>query len=429
MPNIVVIGAQWGDEGKGKVVDLLTKNVSAVVRFQGGNNAGHTIIADGVKTVLHLIPSGILHKNCQCIIANGVVIDPQVLCEEIELVKHRGYLRDKNQLKISESCHIIMSYHKKRDKLLEDAAGDKKIGTTQRGIGPCYEDKAARRGIRVGDLFYPKRLQQSLKTTIATYSELFKKIYGSETCAFSIIYDQLMNYADKLKPYVGNTSRLLNHLIKSGKHVLFEGAQGSLLDLDHGTFPYVTSSNTVAGAASTGSGIGPTLIDSVIGISKSYCTRVGSGPFPTELTDQVGTYLQNRGKEFGATTGRKRRCGYLDLVALKHAVLINGMSGLILTKLDVLSGLKTIKVCTHYKLNNKKINEMPAHIDTLEKCTPVYREMQGWDDDIAGVKSLAELPQACRDYISYIEDTLAIPVVMVSVGPQRGQDFLLRKIW
>lgn len=429
MSNTIIVGAQWGDEGKGKIVDILTKDVKAVVRFQGGNNAGHTIIVDGKKTVLHLIPSGILHPECECIIGNGVVIDPEVFSQEIEVVKSRGVFNDPSRLKISERAHVIMSYHQRLDNLREESLGKNKIGTTKRGIGPCYEDKVARRGIRVGELFHKDIIKDLLEDTLATYNDYFGKMYGTETYAYSAIYDQLMRYAEKMEPFICNTSVHINQLIKDGANILFEGAQGTSLDIDHGTYPFVTSSNTVAANACVGSGIGPTHINQVLGISKAYCTRVGSGPFPTELDDDVGTALRNKGNEYGATTGRPRRCGYIDLVALKHAVLVNGLTGVILTKLDVLTGIKTIKLATHYNVNGDQTDIMPSLNKVLEKVVPVYQEMPGWEEDITKARSLGDLPDSCRDYMNYIEKYLGVPVVMASVGPERGEDFQLKEIW
>lgn len=427
MPNLVIVGAQWGDEGKGKIVDLLTQRVSAVVRFQGGNNAGHTIVVDGEKTVLHLIPSGILHKNCQCLIAGGVVLDPDVFRAEIQVLHAKGYLSSPEQLRISENAHLIMDYHKKLDLVREERRGKNKIGTTGRGVGPCYEDKIARRGIRIGDLFYPELRADIITTITERYMTLVDEGIAIEDMNRAAIEKKLDEFTHTLKPYVCNTSVLIHDLIKAGKSLLFEGAQGTNLDIDHGTYPYVTSSNTVAGGACTGAGVGPTQIDGVLGISKAYCTRVGSGPFPTELSDATGDLLRTRGHEFGSTTGRPRRCGFIDLVALKHAVRVNGMTGLILTKMDILTGLATLKVATAYELDGVPIDEMPSHPKILEKCQPVYTELPGWTDDINKVKSWESLPKTCQEYIQFIETKLDIPVVMVSVGPERGQDILLDK--
>lgn len=426
MSCTVIVGAQWGDEGKGKIVDLLTEDMDVVVRFQGGNNAGHTIIVDGVKTVLHLVPSGILRPNCQCVIANGVVLDPEILCHEIDLVKEKGLLTSPEQLRISEQAHVILSYHKKLDHLRETALGDNKIGTTKRGIGPCYEDKIARRGIRLIELFHPEILKENLGHTLELYNQYFHKMYNTETEKLSVVYDQLMKYADKLEPFVENTTQFLNEKIKNGKKILFEGAQGTNLDIDHGTYPFVTSSNTVAGNACVGSGIGPTHIKEIFGISKAYCTRVGEGPFPTELNDDIGKHLQNQGNEFGATTGRPRRCGYIDLVGLKYACLVNGLTGLILTKLDVLSGLETLKLATGYKDSNQTYDIVPQQISVLKNCVPIYDELPGWKEDLSNVSSWNELPTNCQKYISFIEEKLGIPVVILSVGPDRNQIIKLK---
>lgn len=423
MSNIVIIGSQWGDEGKGKIVDLLTGKADAVVRFQGGNNAGHTIIVNGEKTVLHLIPSGILHKSCECLIGNGVVVDPLVLSDEIQLAKDKGLLEDLSRLKVSDRAHVILSYHKTLDHLREEALGNNKIGTTKRGIGPCYEDKVARRGIRVGDLYYKEAIQDHLKLTIESHNQAFEKIYGSEKHAYEVLYEQLMKDADLLEPHVADVGARITELQKQNKVIYFEGAQGAMLDVDHGTYPFVTSSNTTAGQAAAGSGIGPTKIDGVWGITKAYCTRVGSGPFPTELNDEVGTYLQDKGHEFGATTGRRRRCGYLDLVALKHAVQVNGITGLIMTKLDVMSDLKTLKVATAYKYQGQEIQHFPSALPVLEKIEPVYKDLKPWTENIEQARSFDDLPQICQDYLNFISDFVEVPVKMISVGPERGQEF------
>ena len=429
MANTIIVGAQWGDEGKGKIVDILTQRSDAVVRFQGGNNAGHTLIVNGEKTVLHLIPSGILHDNCQCIIGNGVVIDPEVFSHEIAQLKQRGYLKDNAALKVSDCANVIMPYHKILDGLREEKSGDKKIGTTKRGIGPCYEDKVARRGLRIAELFDADILQQKLKDNLEYYNEIFQKLYSQDALKFDDVYNQTIKLAENIRPFVANTSELLNQHIANKKSILFEGAQGTCLDTDHGTYPFVTSSNTVAGNACVGSGVGPTHIDHVIGISKAYCTRVGSGPFPSELFDDVGAYLQKQGHEFGATTGRPRRCGYIDLVALRHAVQVNGLTGLILTKLDVLTGLKTLKLATSYSLNGQKTQIFPSMHQNLAKCEPVYDELPGWSEDLSQIRSFEALPAHCRAYIEFIEDFLNIPVVMVSIGPERGQNFGIKPDW
>ncbi|OVE81385.1 adenylosuccinate synthase [bacterium K02(2017)] len=427
MSNTIIVGSQWGDEGKGKIVDILTQNVDAVVRFQGGNNAGHTIVINGEKTVLHLIPSGIHNLDCQCIIGNGVVLDAEIFCEETELLKNKGLLDNPDRIKISDRCHLILPYHKKLDNLREDSMGQQKIGTTRRGIGPCYEDKVARRGIRAGELFYPNKLKEKLEQNLSIYNNYFSKLFNSEPISVNQIFDQLMTFAERIKPHITNTTDLIYDLTLNKSDIIFEGAQGNNLDVDHGTYPYVTSSNTIASNACTGSGIGPTQINDVYGICKSYCTRVGGGPFVTELTDDVGTYLQDKGHEFGATTGRPRRCGYIDLVSLRHSAAVNGLTGLIITKLDVLSGLKSIKVATAYQHQGNELKSVPSQINVLEECRPIYHELPCWDEDITKAKSLNDLPQACQDYLSYIENYLKIPIIMISVGPERGQDFWVKE--
>ncbi|MBF0103745.1 MAG: adenylosuccinate synthase [Deltaproteobacteria bacterium] len=428
MSNTVIVGAQWGDEGKGKIVDILTSKVDAVIRFQGGNNAGHTIVLDGQKTVLHLIPSGILNKNCTCIIGNGVVLDPEVFCHEFDNLAARGLIDHPDRIKISDRTHLILPYHKQLDKAREEAMGEGKIGTTLRGIGPCYEDKVARRGIRVGELLYPELVLELIRQNVETHNKTLSTIYNAEPLDHRAVYKQVMAYADKICPLICNTSVYINALHKKGAKLLFEGAQGTHLDVDHGTYPYVTSSNTVAANACTGSGVGPTMIHNVFGISKAYCTRVGGGPFITELEDEVGKFLRDKGSEYGATTGRPRRCGYIDLCSLKHSVNVNGLTGLIITKLDVLSGLKTLKLATAYQYNNRTIDEMPTHVSILEICKPVYKEMPGWSENISSVKVFDDLPANCRDYLNFIEDSLEIPIVMVSVGQERGQDFVVKDI-
>ena len=429
MANIVVIGAQWGDEGKGKVVDLLTTQASAVVRFQGGNNAGHTLVVNGEMTVLHLIPSGVLHKGVTCIIGNGVVIDTKILMDELNALQQRGFASAAEHIVLSDSAHLILPYHKQLDQLRESLSGKNKIGTTGRGIGPCYEDKVARRGLRLGELLYPDVLKAKLELALSHYNPQFEKIYNAPTFDLNTLYAELMALAPKLTPHITNTSLVIESFIKNKKNILFEGAQGTALDVDHGTYPFVTSSNTVAGGACAGSGVGPTQIDAVLGVTKAYCTRVGSGPFPTELADAVGESLRKKGFEFGATTGRPRRCGYLDLVALKQAVRLNGLSGLIVTKLDVLSGFEKLQVAVAYEYDGKKIYDTPSALHILEKCRPVYHELAGWNADITGATKLSELPDSCQKYLSFIAETLGIPVVMASVGPGRGQDFCLKEIW
>ncbi|OGQ06618.1 MAG: adenylosuccinate synthase [Deltaproteobacteria bacterium RIFCSPLOWO2_12_FULL_40_28] len=426
MSSIIIVGTQWGDEGKGKIVDLFTERIDAVVRFQGGNNAGHTLVVNGEKTILHLIPSGILSSQVTCIIGNGVVVDLEVLIEEIRGLKQRGYLQDDAQLVISPQAHLIMPYHKELDLLREQRKGKNKIGTTGRGIGPAYEDKMARKGFRFCDLEDEKTFKEKLSALIIRRNERFVKLFETKPFQVDDIFHSTLQKYSQVKKYMRNTSILVNQLISDGKNVLFEGAQGTSLDVDHGTYPFVTSSNTVAGGALTGVGIGPTLIDGVVGISKAYTTRVGMGPFPTELFDADGERLQKQGHEVGSTTGRVRRCGWLDLVVLKHAVRVNGLTGLILTKLDVLSGFGAIKLCTHYQVNNEKIHDLPCNLEALNQCKPIYEEMPGWNEDISQVKTLKSLPKTLHNYIRRIEAFLGISIILLSVGPERGQDILIK---
>ena len=426
MPNVIIVGAQWGDEGKGKIVDIFTGHADAVVRFQGGNNAGHTIVVKGETTILHLIPSGILHPKVKCIIGNGVVVDPEVLLEEIGAVKKKGVFQNDSQLAVSDEAHLIMPYHKKLDQLRETRAGAGKIGTTGRGIGPCYEDKMARKGIRFCDFEEPKAFHEKLTAVLSRRNERFVKMFGTEPFDIEKIFDSYLEMVGRLKKYVTNTSLLVNNLIKKGKNILFEGAQGTSLDIDHGTYPFVTSSNTVAGGALSGAGVGPTAIGSVVGISKAYTTRVGSGPFPTELNDSTGERLREKGGEFGATTGRPRRCGWLDLVVLKHAVRVNGLTGLCLTKLDVLSGFDTVKFAVAYKYGGKTIGDLPANLEILNGCEPVYEEAKGWSEKLGGIKKVKDLPKNVREYIKRIESYLEVPVILLSLGPQRGEDIITK---
>jgi adenylosuccinate synthase len=429
MSRVVIVGAQWGDEGKGKVVDIFSESADLVVRFQGGNNAGHTIVAEGRKLVLHLIPSGVLHKGKTCVIGCGVVVDPGVLLEEIAALKGMGYLKGGTRLLVSENAHLIMPWHKALDQAREAAKGEKKIGTTMRGIGPAYEEKAGRRGIRMGDLRRPKRLLAKIRESLDEANFLLERRFGRTPLGYDEIASAYTDYADKLSGCIADTTALLHGEIKRGRRILFEGAQGTLLDVDHGTYPFVTSSNTVAGSACTGSGIGPAAVESVLGISKAYTTRVGSGPFPTELNDETGERLRSVGGEFGATTGRPRRCGWLDIVALRRAVMLNGLSGIAITKLDVLQGLKKIKICTSYRLDGRKsaaVEEFPADIDVLAKCRPVYEEMDGWSGETRDVRTMEDLPPAALKYIRRVENLLDIPVTLVSVGPARQETIIVR---
>lgn len=427
MANVVVVGTQWGDEGKGKIVDLLTRYADCIVRFQGGNNAGHTLVVEGRQFIFHLIPSGILYENKKCMIGNGVVIDPEVLLAEMQELQETGLPVTPERLMISENAHLIMPYHKALD-LNQEAAlkSSKKIGTTGRGIGPCYGDKINRKGIKIGDLLDEDLFKEKLKDNIEEKNFLLTKQLNSEPVSFAAINNQFQVFAEKLSPYLGNVSVALDQARKSGKHILFEGAQGTQLDIDHGTYPFVTSSNTVAGNACTGSGFGPVHIDAVIGILKAYTTRVGSGPFPSELFDETGEQLQKKGGEFGATTGRKRRCGWLDSVVANEAIRLNSITGLAVTKLDVLSGQSVLKIATSYEADGQTFKAMPSNIRITEKVKPVYEEVAGWQEEIGAARSLDDLPRQARDYIKRIEDITETPAVIISVGPARDETLLLK---
>jgi adenylosuccinate synthase len=426
MANVAIIGAQWGDEGKGKVVDLFTREADIIVRFQGGNNAGHTLVVDGEKTVLHLVPSGALHPDKLCVIGNGVVVDPEILIEEIQALRAEGHLTHDEQLRISEQAHVIMPYHKAIDLARERLRGKGKIGTTGRGIGPAYEDKVARVGIRFVDLLEEDTFREKLQRNIEEKNFYLKAILNEKALDFDAIHDRYGSYRDKLKEYVTNTGLLLDEQMRAGRRVLFEGAQGTLLDVDHGTYPYVTSSSTVTGGACSGSGVGPQNIQQVIGISKAYTTRVGSGPFPTELDAPEGETLRREGAEFGATTGRSRRCGWFDAVGVRHAVRMNGMTGIALTKLDVLTGFKKIPICTAYNYRGSLIREFPASVKVMQQAVPVYDEMEGWDTPIHSAREFYELPQAAQKYVRRIEEVIGSEIILVSVGPGREQTILLK---
>jgi adenylosuccinate synthase len=425
MANIVVVGAQWGDEGKGKLVDLLTQRADIVVRFQGGNNAGHTLVVMGVKTVLHLIPSGVLHEGKTCVIGNGVVVDPLVLLGEIDKLRERGFLADTQQLRISDRAHVIMPWHKVLDGLREDAAGGAKIGTTRRGIGPTYEYKVRRTGIRLADLVDAASFGALLDVELAAANKEIVAL-GGESLSRKKVEAEYGSAAARLTPFVTDTTVLLHEAASRRERILFEGAQGTLLDVDHGTYPYVTSSNAVAGGACTGTGMGPTFIDAILGISKAYTTRVGAGPFPTELNDALGEQLRAAGGEFGATTGRPRRCGWLDMVVLRHAVRVNGLTSVALTKLDVLSGLERLKVCTAYRLGDAILDTVPAARGALERVEPLYEELPGWDADITKAKRWSDLPVEARAYVRRVEQLAGVPVSLLSVGPGRSQTIQLR---
>ena len=423
--SVVVLGTQWGDEGKGKIVDLLTDQASVVTRFQGGHNAGHTLVIDGKKTVLHLLPSGILRDGVKCIIGNGVVLSLEALLKEIvELEKRDIPVRER--LQISGACPLILPSHIALDQAREIQKGSSKIGTTGRGIGPAYEDKVARRGIRLAEAFDEERFEEKLKELMEYHNFLLRELYKVDEIDFQTTYDAVVKLARQVKPMVVDTVDLLHESRKNGDNLLFEGAQGSLLDIDHGTYPYVTSSNTTAGGTATGSGYGPLYLDYVLGITKAYTTRVGSGPFPTELFDEVGVHLATVGHEKGATTGRDRRCGWFDAAAVRLAIRINSVSGICLTKLDVLDGLKTIKVCTGYKGSDDAVSMNLTNIDSYQKLEPVYVELPGWSESTVGVKKLEDLPVNARDYIRYIEDIIEAPVDIISTGPDREETIVLR---
>jgi adenylosuccinate synthase len=423
--NIVIVGTQWGDEGKGKIVDLLAEFADIVVRFQGGNNAGHTMVVKGEQFISHLVPSGIL-QNKTCIIGNGMVIDPSVLLEEIDYLISKGISVGPDNLKISEKAHIIMPYHKYVDSAREKTKGDKKIGTTGRGIGPCYEDKATRRGIRFIELIDTEVFIERVKSIVKEKNFYLKNFLSCETVDPESIINQYNGYAKKLAPYVTNISIIIDDALKEGKQVLFEGAQGAHLDIDHGTYPYVTSSNTIAGNACSGAGVGPKKITGVIGIVKAYTTRVGEGPFPAELFDETGDAIQKKGVEFGATTGRKRRCGWLDTVILRNAVRLNGLTGIAVTKLDVLDGLETVNICTSYEYNGKPVNNFPASLKKLAACKPVYETLPGWSEDISSIKKFEDLPQNTINYLKRVEELIETPINIVSVGPGRDETIMLK---
>ncbi|NLC22515.1 MAG: adenylosuccinate synthase, partial [Halomonadaceae bacterium] len=411
--NVVVLGTQWGDEGKGKIVDLLTESASAVVRFQGGHNAGHTLVIDGEKTVLHLIPSGILRDNKICVIGNGVVLSPEALIKEIHGLEERG-VPVRERLRLSPACPLILPYHVRLDQAREKARGVAKIGTTGRGIGPAYEDKVARRGLRLGDMLHRERFASKLGEVLDYHNFVLTKYHGEAPVDFQEVLDSALEMAEELRSMVCDTVTLVHEMRRARKNILFEGAQGSLLDIDHGTYPYVTSSNTTAGGTATGSGVGPLYLDYVLGITKAYTTRVGSGPFPTELFDEHGRHLAERGHEFGATTGRPRRCGWFDAVALRHAVQVNSISGLCLTKLDVLDGLENIRVCVGYRSKEGELIDNPVDSEGYEAVEPVYEDLPGWNESTLGARSIDSLPANARSYISFLEERIGISIDIVS---------------
>ena len=429
MSSVVVVGTQWGDEGKGKIVDLLTRFADYVVRFQGGNNAGHTLVVNGQKYIFHIIPSGILYEDKTCVIGNGVIIDPGVLLQEIAGLAGRGFNITPKRLLISNNAHLIMPYHQRLDIAREASLSkDEKIGTTGRGIGPCYMDKVGRTGMKFGDLLDLSLFRDKVQAAVEEKNFILTKQFGAEPVDMAAILDQFQGFAEQLAPYAGNVSVVLDQARKAGKHILFEGAQGTQLDIDHGTYPFVTSSNTIAGNACIGSGYGPGHIDEVIGILKAYTTRVGEGPFPTELPegDVVGDILQQKGHEYGATTGRRRRCGWFDAVVANDAVRLNGVTGFAVTKLDVLSGLKKIKIATSYQVEDVAYSYMPDNIRKARMARPVYEEMGGWDQEITNVRSYEDLPVEAQSYLKRLEDLTGVQPAVVSVGPDREETLLLR---
>lgn len=422
MSSVVLIGSQWGDEGKGKITDYLAEHADVVARFQGGNNAGHTVIVGDIEYKLHLIPSGVIYPGTKCIIGNGVVVDPQVLLNEIEYLKEKGIEVTPDNLKISSHTHIIMPYHKILDGLEEEARGDAKIGTTKRGIGPCYVDKIARVGIRFCDLVDLATFKSKLLENVTLKNRTLHKLYDQTTLLdYDEIYDQFMGYRELLAPFVDDVSVILNNNLKNGDKVLFEGAQGTLLDIDHGTYPFVTSSNPTAGYASVGTGVGPTKIDKVLGVTKAYLTRVGEGPFPTELFDEVGDLLGTVGHEFGTTTGRKRRCGWFDAVLMNYTANINGLTHMAVTKLDVLDSLKTIKICTAYEIDGIVTKNFPPTLAELSKAKPIYEEIPGWDSSTIGIKTYKELPENAKAYLKKLEELVDVPIAIIAVGPKRDE--------
>ena len=425
MANIVIIGTQWGDEGKGKIVDLLAGYADIVVRFQGGNNAGHTMVVEGEQFISHLVPSGILQGKA-CVIGNGVVVDPAVLIEEMDYLQSRGIDVGPAKLQISDRAHVIMPYHQAIDHGREAMKGDKKIGTTGRGIGPAYEDKATRRGIRFADLLDADAFADKIRTIMEEKNFYLSRFLSADPLDPEAVIERYRGYAERLAPHVTNVSITIYNAVRNGKQALFEGAQGTHLDIDHGTYPYVTSSNTVAGNACAGAGIGPKEINGVIGVVKAYTTRVGAGPFPCELFDAVGDRIQEIGAEFGATTGRRRRCGWLDTVLLRNAARLNGLTGLAITKLDVLGGLEEIKICDSYQCNGKHLADFPTDLKVLETCQPVLETLPGWSEDISGIRRYDELPKNTQAYIQRIQELVNVPIDLISVGPGRDQTIVLR---
>ena len=427
MSTVVLIGAQWGDEGKGKITDFLAEKADVVVRYQGGNNAGHTVVVGETEFKLHLIPSGILYPGTICVIGNGVVIDPQVLLKELSYLKERGI--DTTNLRISANAHVIMPYHKLLDELEEERRGDKKIGTTKRGIGPCYMDKSARIGIRMTDLLDREELAEKLSIVLEQKNYLLEKVYETTGLEYNQILEEYLQYGQQLEHFITDTSLLIDDSYHQGKNVLFEGAQGTLLDLDHGTYPFVTSSHPIAGGACIGAGVGPTRINKVLGVAKAYTTRVGEGPFPTELNDEVGEAIRKAGWEFGTTTGRPRRCGWFDVVMLKYAVRISGIDYVALTKLDVLDNIETIKICVGYKYQGQELKAFPNSLKVLSHCEPIYEELPGWLTDTTAVKNYTDLPENAKRYIARLEELTGVKAAILAVGPKRDQTIVLDNLF
>lgn len=427
MTSVVVVGTQWGDEGKGKITDFLSADAEVIARYQGGDNAGHTIVIDGKKFKLHLIPSGIFFKEKISVIGNGVVVNPKSLVKEIKYLHDEGVTTD--NLRISDRAHVILPYHIQLDQLQEDAKGDNKIGTTIKGIGPAYMDKAARVGIRIADLLDKEIFAERLKINLEEKNRLFQKMYDSTPLSFDEIFEEYYAYGQQIKQYVTDTSVILNDALDAGKRVLFEGAQGVMLDIDQGTYPFVTSSNPVAGGVTIGSGVGPSKINKVVGVCKAYTSRVGDGPFPTELFDATGDRIREIGKEYGTTTGRPRRVGWFDSVVMRHSRRVSGITNLSLNSIDVLSGLDTVKICVAYDLDGQRIDHYPASLEQLKRCKPIYEEMPGWQEDITGVRSLDELPENARNYVRRIGELVGVRISTFSVGPGREQTNILESVW
>ncbi len=427
MSAVIVIGTQWGDEGKGKIVDHLAEKADVVVRYQGGNNAGHTVVVDGNEFKLQLLPSGILYKDKTCVVGNGVVIDPAVMIRELRTMQEKGV--ETSDLKVSNRAHVIMPYHRLLDEVEEDYRGEHKIGTTKRGIGPCYMDKNARSGIRMVDLLDEEEFSAKLERNLEAKNHLLQAVYGVEGFDYDEVRAEYLGYAQVLRPFVADTSVYINDALKAGKKVLFEGAQATLLDLDHGTYPYVTSSHPIAGGACIGAGIGPTKISKVIGVVKAYTTRVGEGPFPTELNDETGDLIRNRGHEFGTVTGRPRRCGWLDAAVVRYAAQVSGLDHIAVTRLDILDGLKTLKTCVGYKYKGELLREFPASLRVLSEVEPIFEEQPGWTESISGIRAYADLPANARRYVERLSEVAGVPLGIVSVGPARDQTIVLEKFF